>query len=88
MTRKDYIAVAKAVKQGMQEAISWKAGDPYTTTSYIVGEIAQVMAKDNANFNPKTFFTACGLSKEPHIHDWDNYGKCVDCGEWQTSLGD
>lgn len=22
--------------------------------------------------------------RKKHTHDWDNYGKCVDCGQWDV----
>lgn len=28
------------------------------------------------------FLLATPLKAKKHIHDWDRYGKCVDCGKW------
>ena len=63
MTRKDYIAIAGAIKDVRDRTMR---GNPINhaglaVVEVLAGHIAAVMAEDNANFNPKTFFTACGL---------------------------
>lgn len=60
MTRKDYIAIAAILKEAMQER-GGNTEEAKTTVDYIAGRIAAVCAADNANFDPKRFFTACGL---------------------------
>jgi len=61
MTRKDYIVIADAIKESAKDVQHNK--DAMIAIEVVAGRIAAVMAADNTNFNPKTFFTACGLYK-------------------------
>ncbi len=59
MTRKDYIAIAAAIKRNLD------AYGDYTEARQAMTEIAisvsQVMARDNARFDSIKFLAACGV---------------------------
>jgi hypothetical protein len=65
MTRKDYIAIAAAIK-GIGDSTPTP---PYYITpdtresvlATVADALADVMATDNARFNRKRFFAACGV---------------------------
>jgi hypothetical protein len=57
MTRKDYIALAGALKRAADTAESVEASLMWGRTCH---EIADVLADDNSNFARDKFMTACG----------------------------
>lgn len=62
MTRKDYIKLAAAMKEAMQEtarsprAIAWN-----DAVTYAAGRVADALASDNPRFDRARFLTACGV---------------------------
>ena len=53
MTRKDYIAIAQAVKE------TWEI--PFGAREELVQRLITIMAKDNERFDRDRFKDACGL---------------------------
>ena len=58
MTRKDYIAIASAIRR-QAEADAQKGG--HTITQNIAWNIADVMKQDNMRFDRARFLNACGV---------------------------
>lgn len=61
MTRKDYIAIAKALNSGYtylddNTVVHYKASE--RMLAHIANEVADIMAKDNSNFNRDRFMHA------------------------------
>ena len=63
MTRKDYIKLAEAIKMTLDQYEGTKGHTAEELIGAIAGRIGAVCASENANFDPKRFFTACGLYK-------------------------
>lgn len=63
MTRKDYVAVARALATTKPEISVMLHGDSYekvkTARQDIIDRIADVFAADNPRFNRKRFYSAC-----------------------------
>lgn len=56
MTKKDYVAVAAAIR-----AEGEQVGACSMTIACIAARIARVFANDNPNFDRERFLTACGV---------------------------
>lgn len=63
MTRKDYVAIAAALRQfymdDERESIHTASG----AVEYVAHNIANVMARDNPRFDRQRFLRACGIEK-------------------------
>ena len=62
MTRKDYIALADALKHSRPPALMFSESD--SQWRYDVRVIAAVLKEDNPRFKPETFYARAGLSAE------------------------
>lgn len=62
MTKKDYVAIAAALK-AQQPAIHWDANK---RTQYALDcrAVASVFASDNGRFDRQRFYHACGLASD------------------------
>lgn len=58
MSKRDYVAIAKAFRKYSEDAICRE------TLNRVAIEIALVMHKDNKEFQFGTFLTACGFKLE------------------------
>ena len=67
MTRKDYIAIAAAIKATRERAGGFVTGDkvaPYQRGAAAVAlELAHIMAMDNPHFDCSRFLAACGMAE-------------------------
>jgi len=63
MTRKDYIKIAEAIKMTLDQYEGTKGHTAEELIESIAGRMAAVCAAENPQFDPKRFFTACGLYK-------------------------
>lgn len=66
MSKKDYVAIAEAIRGVRQYAANTKSHDyPYdrATCWHIATAIARVAETDNPNFNREKFLSACGFPK-------------------------
>ncbi len=62
MTKKDYIAIAAAIKQGVESSKRYAAnGERVDEVRLIAERISRVMAEDNSRFDADKFITACGV---------------------------
>ena len=74
MTRKDYVAIAGAIRTvtdeldtSLSEAVSnedphfWEINKSFRTVQHIARRIANVMEADNPRFDSERFMTACGF---------------------------
>jgi hypothetical protein len=59
MTRKDYIALANALKDAKPDTFH----DPVKIWGIAVANIADVLKADNSNFDRARFLTACGVDQ-------------------------
>ena len=59
MTRKDYEAIAKAVRATVEELSAYP--DPMTVLIKVVTRVAKVLHEDNSRFDVARFMKACGL---------------------------
>ena len=64
MTKKDYIAIAAALKNGVSYNIYKTAPVTRSMHALLCNEIAHTLAQDNPRFDRQTFFIACGMNKE------------------------
>ena len=60
MTRKDYRAIAEAIKA---EVEYWEGKNPQVTSALdsVAVKIANVMQNDNVRFDDTKFYIACGV---------------------------
>ena len=67
MTRKDYVAIAAAIKEAMQTeayqdaVLAAPSGAKYFAF-HIAQNIARAMGSDNPRFDRARFLTACGIN--------------------------
>lgn len=63
MTRKDYVALAKAINDtGSHQSVDETYREGWQgATSSVAHRIANVLGADNARFDRARFFEACGL---------------------------
>ena len=59
MTRKDYVAIAAAIRK---EVDAGPNKNGHTITQKIAENIADVMIRDNQRFDRSRFFKACGIT--------------------------
>lgn len=57
MTRKDYVLIARAIKQSKNQAVLLELD----AIRYTAENIATELQGDNGNFNKEKFLTACGV---------------------------
>lgn len=62
MTRKDYIAIAAALKVAREShAAAILPGKAYDLCNFVAWQIANVMAADNPRFDRDKFLQSCGI---------------------------
>lgn len=54
MTSKDYTAIAKILKEEMDQ------GSFHVSLNHLIGELCKYMKQDNPRFDHKQFLKACG----------------------------
>ena len=59
MTRKDYIKIAKVLKDNKPGIAHWIEDTPTDVWENILVELANVLYDDNNNFNYNKFYEAC-----------------------------
>lgn len=59
MTRKDYVAIAKAIDEVLRTCEAESA--ECSAVVYVATLVADVMQSDNARFNREQFLKACGI---------------------------
>jgi hypothetical protein len=58
LSRKDYEAIAEAVRESKPGMLSQ---EPYDTWTYVIFNLCDVFEKDNHRFDRVKFFKACGF---------------------------
>ncbi len=62
MTKKDYILVAKAIKNHYETWANYYSDyEPNVKLGYLVQDLANTLARDNSRFDRQRFLTACGI---------------------------
>lgn len=67
MTRKDYVAIARAIESIDLEKSEYAVKNDYevfATLNLVIDALAEVMKADNPNFDPHKFREACGYDFE------------------------
>lgn len=64
MTRKDYIEVAKAIKQRADETERNDRIGEHVMCNIIAGDLADIFARDNGRFDRYRFMMACGVRED------------------------
>jgi hypothetical protein len=59
MTRKDFEAIAKAVRNATDEAVACEMGDELTGINMVVRHLAIMCAESNERFDKDRFLRAC-----------------------------
>lgn len=58
MTRKDYVAIAEAIKSETDE---WSSRDQANAVYFVAKRLARVFQRDNTRFETDRFMAACGF---------------------------
>ena len=61
MTKKDYIAIARAVSSTTKDYLGKTDVDPQAMMADLTWELADVMQADNPKFDRARFLAACGV---------------------------
>lgn len=77
MKKKNYEAIAGIIASNPFSHLT----SGHNANLHNANAFADYFAQDNPLFQRDKFLAACGIE---HKHDWDNYGKCCDCGKWDT----
>ena len=62
MTRKDYVAIAAAIKAALPHEMNPSPQERRETCAYIARQLSDLMEQDNQRFDRARFIKACGLT--------------------------
>ena len=62
MTRKDYVLLARAIRDSLIQTTKWEWQDRYATQHAVTVErLADVLMQENPRFDRQRFVAACGV---------------------------